>query len=64
MMDYRDTLRVDKARYQQFRTLCLQRGIRLHPSRGRFYVSAAHTDEDVDRTLEVIEGVLTEMARG
>jgi glutamate-1-semialdehyde 2,1-aminomutase len=63
MRDYRDTLRVDKSRYQQFRTLCLERGIRLHPSRGRFYVSAAHTDADVDRTLEVVEEVLTEMAR-
>jgi glutamate-1-semialdehyde 2,1-aminomutase len=63
LADYRDTLKVDKGRYQQFRTLCLERGIRLHPSRGRFYVSAAHTDADVDRTLEVADGVLAEMAR-
>ncbi len=62
MTDYRDTLAVDKAQYRQFRTRCLERGIRFHPSRGRFYVSAAHTDEDVDRTLEVVEGVLAEMA--
>lgn len=64
MRDYRDTFRVDKGQYQQFRTLCLNRGIRLHPSRGRFYLSAAHTDEDVERTLEVAEGVLTEMVPG
>lgn len=63
MTDYRDTLKVDKSRYQQFRTLSLDRGIRFHPSRGRFYVSAAHTDEDVDRTLEVVEDVLAEIAR-
>jgi len=63
LTDYRDTLKVDKSRYQQFRTLCLDRGIRFHPSRGRFYVSAAHTDEDVDRTLEVVEEVLAEIAR-
>ena len=63
MTDYRDTLKVDKSRYQQFRTLCLDRGIRFHPSRGRFYVSAAHTDEDVDRTLVVVEEVLAEIAR-
>ena len=63
LTDYRDTLKVDKSRYQQFRTLCLDRGIRFHPSRGRFYVSAAHTDEDVDRTLEVVAEVLAEIAR-
>ena len=28
---------------------------------GEFYVTAAHTDEDVDTTLDVIEGVLKEM---
>jgi len=63
MVDYRDTLKVDKLRYQQFRTLCLDRGIRFHPSRGRFYVSAAHTDEDVDRTLEIVGDVVTEIQR-
>ena len=64
MVDYRDTLKVDKARYRQFRTLSLERGIRFHPSRGRFYISAAHTDEDVDRTLTIAEDVLSKMLLG
>ena len=59
--NYRDTLVVDKAAYARFRTLSLRRGIRFHPSRGRFYVSAAHTDEDVEATLEVVDEVLGEM---
>ena len=63
MTDYRDTLKIDKMRFQRFRTMCLERGLRLHPSRGRFYISAAHTDEDVDRTLEIVEDVLSEMSR-
>jgi glutamate-1-semialdehyde 2,1-aminomutase len=63
MSDYRDTFKVDKSQYRQFRTLNLERGIRFHPSRGRFYISAAHTDKDVDRTLEIVDGVLSEMAR-
>jgi len=63
MTDYRDTLKVDKAQYQRFRTICLERGLRFHPSRGRFYTSAAHTDEDVDRTLEIVGEVLSEMSR-
>jgi glutamate-1-semialdehyde 2,1-aminomutase len=60
--DYRDTFRIDKLTYQKFYTLCMQRGLRLHPIRGRFYVSAAHTEEDVDRTLEIVEEALTIIA--
>ena len=32
-------------------------GIRLHPSRGRFYISTAHTEEDVAQTLRVFDEV-------
>ena len=61
MKDYRDNFKVDKLKYQRLRKKCFERGIRLHPSRGRQYVSAAHTDEDIDRTLLIIEEVLAEM---
>jgi glutamate-1-semialdehyde 2,1-aminomutase len=59
MNDYRDTFNVDKVAYQRFRMRGLARGIRFHPSRGRFYTSAAHTDEDVDKTLSVVEELLS-----
>jgi glutamate-1-semialdehyde 2,1-aminomutase len=62
MTDYRDTFKVDRVKYQEFRFMCLERGIRLHPIRGRFYTSAAHTDENVDRTLEIVEKALSAMA--
>ena len=61
--DYRDSFRVDKMSYQHFRKKNLERGIRLHPSRGRQYLSTAHTDEDVDSTLVVFEEALHEIAR-
>jgi glutamate-1-semialdehyde 2,1-aminomutase len=61
MNDYRDNFKVDKIRYQNLRKGCLERGVRLHPTRGREYLTAAHTDEDIDRTLSVIEEVLDEM---
>ncbi len=63
MNEYRDNFVVDKRSYQTFRTMCHDRGIRFHPSRGRFYNSAAHTDVDVDQTLEVVDEVLTAMAQ-
>ena len=61
MIDYRDNFKVDKIPYQKFRMASLERGIRFHPSRGRFYTSSAHTDEDVDQTLEVVEEVFDEI---
>ena len=63
MSDFRDNFKVNKMDYQVFRKGCLERGIRLHPSRGRFYVSAAHTDEDIDKTLSVAEEVLGQMSK-
>jgi glutamate-1-semialdehyde 2,1-aminomutase len=64
MNDYRDNFRVDKATYQKFRKRCLAKGLRLHPSRGRFYTSAAHTEDDIDKTLKILEEVLIEMSPG
>jgi glutamate-1-semialdehyde 2,1-aminomutase len=62
MKDYRDNFKVDKMKYQRFRKGCFERGIRLHPSRGRQYISVAHTEDDIDRTLLVIGDVLAEMS--
>lgn len=63
MSDFRDNFKVNKIDYQIFRKGCLERGIRFHPSRGRFYTSAAHTDEDVDRTLSVADEVLSQISK-
>ena len=61
LADYRDSFRVDKMAYQTLRKGALERGIRMHPTRGREYVSTEHTDEDMEKTLSVIEEVLDEM---
>jgi len=57
MKDVRDTFKVDKKMYGHFYKECLKRGIRLHSSRGRFYISTKHTEEDVAKTLEVFDEV-------
>lgn len=62
--DYRDSFKIDKVAYQKFRMEGLKRGIRFHPTRGRFYTSAAHTDEDVDKTLSVAEELLSKIFKG
>jgi glutamate-1-semialdehyde 2,1-aminomutase len=58
LADYRDTFSVDKTTYQRLKQECFQRGVRLHPFRGRLYTSAAHTAEDAARTVEAIESAL------
>lgn len=63
MTDFRDNFKVNKIDYQKFRKGCLEKGVMLHPSRGRQYLSAAHTGEDIDETLLIIEEVFSEMFR-
>lgn len=58
MRDIRDNFLVDKKKYAKFYKECLKRGVRLHSSRGRFYISTAHTEKDVQQTLEVFDQVL------
>ena len=48
---------VDKAMYQTVYKESLARGVRLHPLRGRSYVSTAHNEEDVKYTLDVFDEV-------
>lgn len=64
MRDYRDSFKVNKRMYHQFRKGCLEKGIRLHPSRGRLYLSTAHTDEDIERTLWAVDEVLNDISKG
>lgn len=58
MKDVRDNFQVDKKKYSFFYKECLKRGVRLHSSRGRFYISTTHTEKDVEETLAVFDQVL------
>lgn len=58
--DYRDyALHCDKARYSRFTFAMLQQGVRLI-ERGLWYLSAAHTEEHIARTLAAVETVLND----
>lgn len=52
-----DTFQVDKKLYSKFYMCCMERGIRLHPFRGRMYISTAHTKADIHQTLQVFEEI-------
>lgn len=62
LKDYRDVLvSIDTQLYQKFTSGCLDRGIRLNPWRGRYYITTEHTDEDIKKTLAVFEDVFEEI---
>ncbi len=58
---YRDHLRADTGKYARFAEQMLHRGVRLIPA-GRWYLTNAHDQEAVDRTLEAAENVLRRLA--
>jgi glutamate-1-semialdehyde 2,1-aminomutase len=57
LTDYRSTLRCDKAKLGKFIAEMHNEGIRVI-GRGLWYISAAHTEEDIDQALEVAARVL------
>ncbi|MGQ9645817.1 MAG: aspartate aminotransferase family protein [Thermodesulfobacteriota bacterium] len=59
IFSYRDTFRLDRTLYSKFWVNLLHEGIRIWPSaRGLWYLSSAHTDEDMNRTLDVVSQVV------
>jgi glutamate-1-semialdehyde 2,1-aminomutase len=59
--DYRDyALHCDKERYNRFALSMLERSVRLI-GRGIWYISAAHTQAHIARTLEAVEESLREV---
>jgi glutamate-1-semialdehyde 2,1-aminomutase len=55
--DYRDYLNCDVARQRQFVDALVENGVRI-TSRGTWFLSAAHTDNDIDSTLAAAERAL------
>jgi glutamate-1-semialdehyde 2,1-aminomutase len=56
---YDDVLRNDTALFTRYRRELIARGVFEMPeSLGRSHISAAHTESDVDRSLEVAEAAL------
>jgi len=59
--EYADTLAADSARFARFAELMLERGVNVLP-RGWWFISAAHSDEDVGRTVEAARWAFGELA--
>ncbi len=60
ILDYRDCLTIDHARNRQFVGMMLEKGVRLL-SRGLWYLSTAHSEDDVRTALDTVEAVWSEM---
>jgi glutamate-1-semialdehyde 2,1-aminomutase len=61
LRDYRDTLADDAGLLNRFLYRALEQGLHIVPD-GRMYVSAAHTDRDIDDTLARLEVVFSGLA--
>jgi glutamate-1-semialdehyde 2,1-aminomutase len=61
IVDYRATLTADRDRIKRFNQELVRRGV--VKAVNKIYVSLAHSDADVDATLEVFDQVLTTIAR-
>ena len=59
---YRDHVAADHATYARFAEALSRRGVRVIPA-GRWYLNAAHTDEDVDVAIAVAEQAFREIGR-
>ncbi len=57
LKDYRDSFNVNKKLYQQFRQESLKAGTHYLSHRGRMYMSTAHTNDDIEKTLSAFEEV-------
>ena len=57
--NYADALRNDAGRFLRYRRAMIERGLFLIPSNlKRGHISFSHTEQDIDRTLEIAEEVL------
>jgi glutamate-1-semialdehyde 2,1-aminomutase len=57
--DYRSTLRADKSLFSEFNRLMQERGLLKGTS--KFYVSVAHTEEDVQQTIDAMASAIAEL---
>lgn len=58
--NFREALEEYPGRYPRFRLALLERGVHIFPSeKGLWYLSAAHTEDDIARTLESVDGALS-----
>lgn len=58
--DYRDTLAADKAKLGKFIAAMHEEGVRVI-GRGLWYISAVHTDEDIETAIATAEKVLAKI---
>jgi len=62
VVDYRATLTADRDRIKRFNQELVARG--MVKAVNKIYVSLAHSDQDVDQTLEIFAQALTAIASG
>ena len=59
---FRDFLqKADIEKYQKLFHTAKAYGVRITPLRGRIYLTTAHTEEDIDKTIEILDVVFSQI---
>lgn len=62
--DYDSALRSDVKKFARFFNLMLENGIYLPPSQFEaMFLSSAHTDEDIEKTIDMFERVILRLSK-
>lgn len=61
---YRQSLQCDYEKFKDFREMMLEKGVYFHPDgTERFMLSAAHTNEDIEKTIAAAEDCLSKLPK-
>lgn len=63
MTSFSHHLEADHAAYARFAAAMLDEGVRIIPA-GRWYLNAAHTDDDVDAALQAADRAFAKLGDG
>jgi glutamate-1-semialdehyde 2,1-aminomutase len=61
VMDYRAAFRADRQKGRRFALGLFEKGIFLNPMGTKMYLSLAHTEEDIQKLIDISRKVLAEM---
>ena len=60
VLNYEDTFRIDPQKLTTYRKYLYQNGVLVRPEpKDIWYLSAAHSQKDIDKTLNILEDALS-----
>ena len=61
IVDYRSVYRADRIKAREFSLSLFKKGIFLNPLGTKLYISLAHSSEDIEHLIEVVDETLSDI---